>query len=118
MKAIICTKYGSPDVLQFQEVAKPTPLDNEVLIKIHAASINARDQRMMRANPFFIRLMPGCFWRPKNKILGLHKESGHGALAWVGICYSASFTPGTNGAVLCDFQVGEDSQEFKPNRLC
>jgi NADPH:quinone reductase-like Zn-dependent oxidoreductase len=70
MKAIICTRYGSPDVLQLQEVAKPTPLDNEVLIKIHAASINARDRRMMRANPFFIRLTPGCFWRPKNKILG------------------------------------------------
>ena len=41
MKAIICTKYGSPDVLQLQEVAKPAPKDDEVLIKIHAASINS-----------------------------------------------------------------------------
>ncbi len=70
MKAIVCTKYGSPDVLQLQEVAKPTPLDDEVLIKIHAASINSRDWRMMRANPFFIRLVPGGFLGPKNKILG------------------------------------------------
>ena len=70
MKAIVCTKYGSPDVLQLQDVAKPTPLDNEVLIKIHAASINARDRRMMRANPFFIRLAPGGLLGPKNKILG------------------------------------------------
>jgi NADPH:quinone reductase-like Zn-dependent oxidoreductase len=70
MKAIICTKYGSPDVLQLQEVAKPDPKDDEVLIKIHAASINSRDWRMMRAKPFFIRLMPGCFLQPKNKILG------------------------------------------------
>jgi 2-desacetyl-2-hydroxyethyl bacteriochlorophyllide A dehydrogenase len=70
MKAIICTKYGSPDVLQLQEVAKPAPKDDEVLIKIHAASINARDWRMMRANPFFIRLAPGGFLQPKNKILG------------------------------------------------
>ena len=70
MKAIICTKYGSPDVLQLQEVAKPAPQDDEVLIKIHAASINARDWRMMRANPFFIRLMPGGFLHPKNKFLG------------------------------------------------
>ena len=70
MKAIICTKYGSPDVLQLQEVAQPAPQDNEVLIKIYAASINARDWRMMRANPFFIRLVPGGFFRPKNKILG------------------------------------------------
>jgi NADPH:quinone reductase-like Zn-dependent oxidoreductase len=70
MKAIICTKYGSPDILQLQEVEKPAPKDDEVLIKIHAASINSRDWRMMRANPFFIRLAPGSFLRPKNKILG------------------------------------------------
>lgn len=70
MKAIICTKYGSPDVLQLQEVAKPSPQDDEVLIKIHAASVNSRDWRMMRANPFFMRLMRGGFLRPKNKILG------------------------------------------------
>ncbi|MBK6326961.1 MAG: NAD(P)-dependent alcohol dehydrogenase [Chloroflexi bacterium] len=70
MKAIVCTKYGSPDVLQLQEVENPSPKDDEVLIKIHAASINSRDWRMMRANPFFIRLMPGGFLQPKNKILG------------------------------------------------
>ena len=70
MKAIICTRYGSPDVLQLQEVDKPVPSDNEVLIKIHAASINARDWRFMRAKPFFIRLTPGAFLQPKNKILG------------------------------------------------
>jgi NADPH:quinone reductase-like Zn-dependent oxidoreductase len=70
MKAIVCPKYGSPDVLQLLEVAKPVPEDGEVLIRIHAASINARDWRMMRAKPFFIRLMPGGFLQPKNKILG------------------------------------------------
>src|SRR5512139_3449997 len=70
MKAIVCTKYGSPDVLQLQEVAKPAPKDDEVLIKIQAASINARDWRFMRAKPFFIRLVPGGFLQPKNKILG------------------------------------------------
>jgi NADPH:quinone reductase-like Zn-dependent oxidoreductase len=70
MKAIVCTKYGSADVLQLQEVAKPSSQDDEVLIKIHAASINSRDWRMMRANPFFIRLVPGGFLQPKNKILG------------------------------------------------
>jgi NADPH:quinone reductase-like Zn-dependent oxidoreductase len=70
MKAIICTKYGSPDVLQLQEVEKPAPQDDEVLIRIYAASVNARDWRFMRAKPFFVRLMPGGFLRPKNKILG------------------------------------------------
>ena len=71
MRAIVCTKYGSPDVLQLQEVARPVPRDDEILIKIHAASVNARDWRLMRARPFFVRLMPGSLFRPKNKVLGV-----------------------------------------------
>ena len=43
MKAIVCTKFGSPDGLQLQEVAKPTPKDNEVLIRIYATSVTAAD---------------------------------------------------------------------------
>lgn len=70
MKAIVCTKYGSPDVLQLQEVAKPASQDDEVLIRILAASVNARDWRFMRAKPFFIRLAPGGLLRPRNRILG------------------------------------------------
>jgi NADPH:quinone reductase-like Zn-dependent oxidoreductase len=70
MKAIVCTKYASPDVLQLQEVAKPASQDDEVLIRIHAASVNARDWRFMRAKPFFIRLTPGGLQGPKNRILG------------------------------------------------
>jgi len=70
MKAIICPRYGSPDVLQHQEVAKPVPREDEVLIQIHAASLNSRDLRMLRAKPIFMRLMPGGLFRPKNKILG------------------------------------------------
>jgi NADPH:quinone reductase-like Zn-dependent oxidoreductase len=70
VKAIVCARYGSPDVLQLQEVARPAPKDDEVLIRAHAASINSRDWRLMRANPFFIRLVPGGFLQPKNGILG------------------------------------------------
>jgi NADPH:quinone reductase-like Zn-dependent oxidoreductase len=70
MKAIICSKYGSPNVLQLREVSKPVPQEDEVLIQIHAASLNSRDLRMLRANPFFMRLMPGGLFRPKNEILG------------------------------------------------
>ena len=70
MKAIICPKYGSPDVLQLREVVKPVPQEDEVLIQIQAASLNSRDLRMLRANPFFMRLMHGGLFRPKNKILG------------------------------------------------
>ena len=70
MKAIVYTRYGSPDVLQLKEVAKPAPKDDEVLIKVHAASINSRDWRLMRANPFFIRFMVGGLLKPKLPILG------------------------------------------------
>ncbi|RPI32488.1 MAG: NAD(P)-dependent alcohol dehydrogenase [Actinomycetota bacterium] len=70
MKAIICPRYGSPDVLKLREVEKPVPQEDEVLIQIHAASLNSRDLRMLRANPLFMRLMPGGLFRPKNKILG------------------------------------------------
>ncbi len=69
MKAIVCTKYGSPDVLQLQEVEKPTPKDNEVLIKVHAAAANAGDWHLMRADPFMIRFMFGLL-KPKHEILG------------------------------------------------
>ncbi len=67
MKAIICPRYGSPDVLQLREVEKPSPREDEVLIKIHAASLNSRDLRIMRANPIIMRLMPGGLFRPKNQ---------------------------------------------------
>lgn len=69
MKAMVCPKYGSPDVLQMQEVEKPTPKDNEVLIKVHAASINAADRYMMRGKPLLIRLAFGLR-RPKHPVLG------------------------------------------------
>ena len=59
----------SPDVLRLEEVAKPVPKDDEVLIKVCAASINSRDWRFMRSNPFFIRLGFG-FQKPKRQILG------------------------------------------------
>jgi len=70
MQAIVCEKYGPPDVLQIKEVPQPAPKDDEVLIRVHAASINSRDWRLLRANPFFIRLMGGALLKPKNVILG------------------------------------------------
>ncbi|PKL58126.1 MAG: alcohol dehydrogenase, partial [Methanomicrobiales archaeon HGW-Methanomicrobiales-5] len=70
MKAMICPRYGSPDVLQLREVEKPTPQPDEVLIQIHTASLNSRDLRMLRANPIFMRLMPGGLFRPRNNIFG------------------------------------------------
>ena len=70
MKAVVYPEYGSPDVLQIEEVEKPTPSENQVLVKVHAASINAADYRMMRANPFLVRLMTGGLLKPKDTRLG------------------------------------------------
>jgi len=69
MKAIVYINYGSPDVLQFKEIEKPTPKENEVLVKIHAASANALDWHFMRAAPFLARLENGLF-KPKQTKLG------------------------------------------------
>ncbi len=69
MKAIVCTEYGSPDVLKLEEVEKPTPKDSEVLVKVHAVSANAVDWRTMRGLPFVFRSEMG-FPRPKHPILG------------------------------------------------
>ncbi len=70
MKAIVLTKYGPPDVLELKEVEKPTPKDDEVLIKVDAASVNDWDWCLMRGTPFFIRLLCGLL-QPKIKILGV-----------------------------------------------
>ena len=75
MKAIVCTKYGSPDVLQLKEVEKPTPKDNEVLIKIHASAVTVSDciVRSGKVNILLwipMRIFVG-FRRPRKSILGL-----------------------------------------------
>ncbi|HEY3368220.1 MAG TPA: NAD(P)-dependent alcohol dehydrogenase [Symbiobacteriaceae bacterium] len=69
MKAIVNQKYGSPDVLELKEVEKPAPNDDEVLIKVHAASLNAADWHLLRADPFPVRLESGLL-EPKRKVLG------------------------------------------------
>ena len=55
MKAIVYTKYGSPDVLQLKDVDKPTPKDDEVLVRVHAASVNAYDWHFLTADIFLVR---------------------------------------------------------------
>jgi NADPH:quinone reductase-like Zn-dependent oxidoreductase len=70
MKAIVRTQYGSPDVLQLKEVEKPTPKDNQVLVEVHAASVNALDWHLLRGKPFPARMGVGVL-RPKRKTLGV-----------------------------------------------
>tara|TARA_R100001143_G_C3361089_1_gene135909 strand:+ start:6851 stop:7822 length:972 start_codon:yes stop_codon:yes gene_type:complete len=70
MKAIILKEYGLPNVLEIGEVAKPIPNDNEVLVKVHSASINDWDWGMVRGKPFVIRLFFGLL-KPKINIPGI-----------------------------------------------
>ena len=68
MKAIVYTKYGSPEVLERKEVAKPTPRDDEVLIKVQAVSVNRSDWEGLRGKPLYARI--GGLLRPRHQILG------------------------------------------------
>lgn len=70
MRAIVQTEYGSPDVLRFEEVNQPVVKDDDVLVRVHAASVNAGDWHLMRGTPLFIRFMFGGLLKPTIKILG------------------------------------------------
>ena len=76
MKAVVCTKYGPPEVLQLKEVEKPTPRDNEVMIRIYATTVTATDCEMRRFNKF-----PLWIWLPGRIAIGItgprHKILGH-----------------------------------------
>jgi NADPH:quinone reductase-like Zn-dependent oxidoreductase len=69
MRAIVQDRYGSPDVLRLGEVDKPVPADNEVLVRVHAAAVNARDWHILRGDPYLARAALGLR-RPKVRIRG------------------------------------------------
>lgn len=69
MKAIVYERYGAPDVLELQEVTKPTPRDDEVLVRVHAVSVNDWDWGLLQGSTFLDRLLFGLF-KPRHKILG------------------------------------------------
>jgi len=70
MKAMVYYNYGSPDVLELKEIEKPTATNDEVLVKVHAASVNPLDWHFLTGTPFMVRIMAGLL-KPKNKVLGV-----------------------------------------------
>src|SRR5208282_1309807 len=120
MKAIVRTQYGPPDVLQFMEVAKPTPNDNEVLIKLYAASVNPLDLFQLRGAPL-IRAIPGMR-TPKHQVIGCDIA---GRVEAVGN-QAKQFQPGDAGFGVTGFAGGgyaeyvcaaEDKLALKPANL-
>jgi NADPH:quinone reductase-like Zn-dependent oxidoreductase len=70
LRAIIRHVYGSPDVLELQEIENPVPKDDEILLKVHSASVNRTDSHGLRGTPFMARIVLGGLRKPKTKILG------------------------------------------------
>ena len=69
MKAIVLTKYGTPDDLELRELERPAPKDNEVLVQVHASAVNDWDWSLVRGTPFYIRVLAGLL-APKIPIIG------------------------------------------------
>lgn len=90
MKAIVYTEYGSPDVLHLKEIPKPVPTDDELLIKVHAVSINGSDKENLIGKPLYVRL--AGLQKPRHQILGSDIAGRVEAV----------------GRNIRDFQVGDD----------
>ncbi len=118
MKAIVQNDYGSPDVLKLAEVAQPTMKDNQALVRVRAASINAGDMFSMRGHPWLIRLTAG-FPKPKNYILGRDMA---GVVEAAGSSVT-QFRPGDEVYASCSsalaeyVSVAEDKLALKPSKL-
>jgi hypothetical protein len=74
MKAVVCTRYGSPDVLRFTDMEKPTPKDNQVLVKVRAVSLNGSDWEALRGKPLSAQITGPL--RPATHLLGRTSPDG------------------------------------------
>jgi hypothetical protein len=77
MKAIVHEKHGPPEILELREMEKPVPKEYEVLVRVHAGSVNAADWHILRGQSFLVRFMGYGLSKPKNKIRGTDVSSQH-----------------------------------------
>jgi NADPH:quinone reductase-like Zn-dependent oxidoreductase len=120
MKAIVCKKYGAASVLKLEEVAKPIPESNQVLVRVHAASVTAADIMMRRGLPIYGRVFIGLFspkiTTPGTGFSGTIEALGEGVKQFeIGDCVFGEvlFATGTNAEYVC---VAQDELVFnKPN---
>jgi NADPH:quinone reductase-like Zn-dependent oxidoreductase len=95
MRAVVCHRYGPPDVLQIEDVAQPVPADDEVLVRVHATTVNRTDCGFRRPEPFIVRFFSGLL-RPKRPILGT-EVTGEVDAAGAGLNRSPAATSSSTG---------------------
>ncbi len=118
MKAMVYREYGSPDNLEMQEVDVPAIQDDQVLVKVHAASVNALDWHFLTGRPFLARIMAGGLLRPKQGVLGVDL-AGRVEAVGAGI---TRFQPGDevfggcgSGGAFAEYAcAGEEELQMKP----
>ena len=91
MRAVVHDRYGPPEVLHIEDVERPVPNDDEVLVKVHATTVTRTDTGLRGADPFFVRIFTGLL-RPKRRIPGLELAGVVEAV----------------GAAVTEFQVGDE----------